>query len=77
MKNHLREKYKAQEPVIGTFFNMGDMSCMECLGYAGMDFVIIDTEHGRFDRALPSYDRRVSETGGSGEIRAAGESQVH
>lgn len=49
MKNLLREKYRAHEPVIGTFFNMGDLSCMECLGYTGLDFVIIDTEHGPFD----------------------------
>lgn len=49
MKNRLREKHTAHEQVIGTFFNMGDMSCMECLGYTGLDFVVIDTEHGPFD----------------------------
>lgn len=49
MNHPLREKYRAHEPAIGTFFNMGDMSCMECMGYTGMDFVIIDTEHGPFD----------------------------
>lgn len=49
MKNALREKFKNKEPALGTFFNMGDMSCMECLGYTGLDFVIVDTEHGPFD----------------------------
>lgn len=49
MKNALREKFKKREPALGTFFNMGDMSCMECLGYTGLDFVIVDTEHGPFD----------------------------
>lgn len=49
MRNQLRERYKAGEPVIGTFFNMGDMSAMECLGYTGLDYVIIDCEHGPFD----------------------------
>lgn len=49
MKNALREKFKKREPALGTFFNMGDMSCMECLGYTGLDFVIVDTEHGPFN----------------------------
>lgn len=49
MTNQLRELYKARTPAVGTFFNMGDMSSMECLGYTGLDFVIIDTEHGPFD----------------------------
>lgn len=49
MANKLREKFAKGERVIGTFFNMGDMSCMECLGYTGMDYVIIDTEHGPYD----------------------------
>lgn len=35
--------------LLGTFFSMGNPSAMECLGYTGMDFVIIDTEHGPFD----------------------------
>ena len=49
MLNKLREKYAAKEVAVGTFFNMGDMSCLECLGYTGMDFVIIDCEHGPYD----------------------------
>ena len=49
MKNRLREKYKNGEVAIGTFFSMGDMNCMECLGFSGMDYVIIDTEHGPYD----------------------------
>lgn len=49
MLNKLRDKYAAKEVAVGTFFNMGDMSCLECLGYTGMDFVIIDCEHGPYD----------------------------
>ena len=52
MHHKLREKYRAGEPVIGTFFNLGDPSAMECLGYTGLDYVIIDCEHG------PSVDRK-------------------
>lgn len=49
MKHVLREAYQSKKPVVGTFFSIGDMSSMECLGYTGLDFVIIDTEHGPFD----------------------------
>ena len=49
MKHPLREAYTAGRPVIGTFFSMGDLSTMECLGYTGLDYVVIDTEHGPFD----------------------------
>lgn len=49
MKHALREAYREGRPVVGTFFSMGDMSFMECLGYTGLDFVIIDMEHGPFD----------------------------
>lgn len=49
MKNNIKYKIKNNEKVIGTFFTMGNMSAMECLGYTGLDYVIIDTEHGPFD----------------------------
>ncbi len=47
--NKLRDLYAAGKPAIGTFFSAGNASMMECLGYAGLDFVVIDTEHGPFD----------------------------
>ena len=47
--NKLRDLYAAQMPAIGTFFSAGNASMMECLGYTGLDFVVIDTEHGPFD----------------------------
>lgn len=47
--NELWKKFAAQEGALGTFFNVGDCACMECLGYTGLDFVIIDTEHGPYD----------------------------
>ena len=47
--NKLRDLYAARKPAIGTFFSSGNASMMECLGYTGMDFAIIDTEHGPFD----------------------------
>ncbi len=49
MGNLVKEKLQNGQKVIGTFFSMGNPSAMECLGYTGMDYAIIDTEHGPFD----------------------------
>ncbi len=47
--NRLRDLFQAGKGAIGTFVSMGNESLVECLGYTGLDFVIIDTEHGPFD----------------------------
>ncbi|HRS22374.1 MAG TPA: aldolase/citrate lyase family protein, partial [Clostridia bacterium] len=49
MKNEVKSKMEMGLPVIGTFFELGDATAVECIGLSGMDFLIIDTEHGPFD----------------------------
>jgi len=49
MKNSMKEKMKNGLPVVGTFFELGSATAVECLGMSGLDFMIIDTEHGPFD----------------------------
>ena len=49
MKNTIKDKMQEGEAVIGTFFNLGGSTAVECLGIAGLDFLIIDAEHGPFD----------------------------
>lgn len=49
MKNALREKMLAGRPTLGTFFELGSATAAECLGLAGLDFMIVDTEHGALD----------------------------
>ena len=49
MKNSMREKMSKGEKVVGAFSNLGSTAAIECLGLAGLDFVIIDTEHGPGD----------------------------
>src|SRR5690554_6154691 len=49
MKNLLKEKIKNGNQAIGTFFELGGSTAVECLGISGLDFFIIDTEHGPFD----------------------------
>ncbi|MFO7963345.1 MAG: aldolase/citrate lyase family protein [Desulfobacterales bacterium] len=49
MKNKLREKMANRQKTVGAFSVFGSTAVMECLGLAGLDFVIIDTEHGALD----------------------------
>jgi len=41
-----KEKLNNGESVIGPFMKTGDPAFVEAAGYAGFDFVILDTEHG-------------------------------
>lgn len=49
MKNNVRERMLAGEKTLGTFMIIGSGTAAECVGLAGYDYVIIDTEHGPFD----------------------------
>ena len=49
MKNNVRERMLAGEKTLGTFMVIGSGTSAECIGLAGYDYVIIDTEHGPFN----------------------------
>ena len=49
MKNTTREKMLRGERTLGTFLEIGSATTAECLGLAGLDYLIIDTEHGPFE----------------------------
>lgn len=49
MKNKIREKIIIKENVIGTFVELGNMNAVEALTGTGLDFIIIDGEHGQSD----------------------------
>lgn len=52
------------EKTLGTFFEIGGCGAMECLTRAGLDYVIIDTEHSYFsDESVADYIR-TAENGG-------------
>nr|WP_288767858.1 aldolase/citrate lyase family protein [uncultured Intestinibacter sp.] len=64
MGNLLKEKIKNTEKVLGTFFELGSMSVIECLGQTGLDFVIIDNEHGPFEtESTMNYVRACDNVG--------------
>lgn len=49
MKNMLKEKLNNGTKPIGTFFELGSATVIEALGRTGLDFVILDNEHGPFE----------------------------
>jgi len=49
--NKVREKMARGEKVAGVFSALESTVAIECLGLMGLDFVIIDTEHGTLDPA--------------------------
>jgi len=49
MRNLFRESIARGEHCLGTFSCLGSGSAIEALAYTGMDFVIIDAEHGPFE----------------------------
>jgi len=49
MNNQVKDKIINGKKVLGTFFELGGSNVVECLGLAGLDFLIIDAEHGPFD----------------------------
>ena len=64
MKNILREKMLRGEKTVGSFFELGSASVVECMGLAGLDYIIIDTEHGAFDPlAAVEYIRAAKQYG--------------
>lgn len=49
MLNLIKKKMAEGGHAIGTFFELGGTIAAQCLGIAGLDFFVIDTEHGIFD----------------------------
>lgn len=68
MLNLLREKIQMKGNAIGTFLGVTNVPLMECLGYTGLDFVIIDTEHGPYDTQPMSDLIKSAELGGMAPI---------
>ena len=64
MKNKIKEKMLKGEKTLGTFHEIGSAVAVECLGYSGLDYVIIDTEHGPFDvETVQNYARAAKVSG--------------
>jgi 4-hydroxy-2-oxoheptanedioate aldolase len=46
MMNETKRKIERGAKALGTFLGLSSSAAVECLGAAGLDYVIIDTEHG-------------------------------
>lgn len=49
MKNKIKSKLEHGEKTIGTFFECGSTAVIECMGFTGLDYAVIDAEHGPFE----------------------------
>ena len=54
MRNTLKEKLAQGKKPLGTFVGTGSPAVVECLGCAGLDFVILDNEHSPIEAETSS-----------------------
>jgi 4-hydroxy-2-oxoheptanedioate aldolase len=63
-QNVVKRKLAAGEPVLGLFVPMDSPDLVEMCGYAGLDFVLLDAEHGPMDAHDLVNMVRAAECGG-------------
>ncbi|MBQ7174177.1 MAG: hypothetical protein IJR62_01785 [Lachnospiraceae bacterium] len=63
--NKLQEKIRRGEKTVGTFLGAGNASIAEAIGYSGLDYIIIDTEHGPYEAEGVMEIMRGAELGGT------------
>lgn len=61
---NLRERVSRHDVMTGSFVKFTDSSSVEIFGNAGFDFVVIDQEHGVFDRAAMNVSLLASRAAG-------------
>jgi 2-keto-3-deoxy-L-rhamnonate aldolase RhmA len=69
-RSSLRARILAREPLLGTFLNMGSSVAAELYGEAGLDFAIVDMEHGATtDASLLPMLHALGGTGAEAVVR--------
>lgn len=64
MINFSKKKLENKEVLLGSFFELGGQTAVEAAAIAGLDFIIIDNEHGPFDIETTMSYIRVAELRG-------------
>lgn len=56
MENRVKRQIQNGGKALGVFFELGGSTAAECLALSGLDFFIVDTEHGPYDveSAIPT-----------------------
>ncbi len=72
-KNLLKQKLNQGEAVVGAFCNITSPNVVEVLGLAGLDFVIVDSEHGTIMPSLAENMYRAAESVGVTPVTRIGE----
>ncbi len=57
----MKRKLDEGKNVLGTFFELGSEEVVESLGYTGLDFIIVDTEHGPYNPETTARFTRAAE----------------
>jgi 4-hydroxy-2-oxoheptanedioate aldolase len=65
MSISILERLRARQAVIGGMVSLTSPALVEAMGYAGLDFVIIDTEHGPADTESVESLFRAAKAGGT------------
>ncbi len=68
MVNQLKAKLKAGETVFGTWSMLGSPSVMNAIGHSGVDFIIIDMEHGPMTYETAESQIYATESAGSSPV---------
>lgn len=68
MLNKLRKAIADNGYALGTFLGVSNPEIVEIMGYTGLDFVVIDTEHGPYDTMPMSDLIRAADSGGMSPI---------
>lgn len=73
-----RERVLAGEPLLGTFLNLGSAVAAEICGRAGLDWLLIDLEHGSGSAAdLMHQLHAIGGTGAAPIVRVEGPTRTH
>ena len=78
MVKSLKERLKAHETVFGMFYKLNSPIVTEMIGWAGMDFIVIDCEHGSIGyESVENIVRCAEGVGLSAVVRVASDSEEH
>ena len=64
----LRDKLARGEQIIGTWVQTASPEAAEIAGYAGFDYIIVDTEHGHFGIETATHMFRAAQAAGTAPI---------